>query len=187
VQLPVLAVLALERDGANVLNVHLRRVPNRTDPHTSLSRLAKRSWRPVMVSRAAIEVPAVDRLLVDGGVEDDLGMQVVKLEDMAMRSSLVPAQIDDTVRQEQAHVHVSLRDVGCAAIPVRLGAVLRPVLGAVAVVAGVVTVRPAIAADITSFVPASATGVACACIAISLGLVLPASSGTPPPLLAIHG
>jgi len=38
-----------------------------------------------------------------------------------MRRSLVRAQLDDAVRQEQPHIHISLRDVRRTAIPARLG------------------------------------------------------------------
>jgi len=104
-----------------------------------------------------------------------------------VRRSLVRAQLDDAVHQEQPHNHISLRDVRCTAIPARLGAVPRPVPGVVAVVAGVIAVRPAIAAGITSFVLAPAAGVACAAFAISLGLALPSTMGSATPLLALLG
>ena len=104
-----------------------------------------------------------------------------------MRSSLVRALLDDAVRQEQPHVHISLRDVGCTAIPVRLWAVPYPVPGAVAVVAGVVAVRPAIAAGVTSFLPAPAAGVASTSLSISPGLVLPSATGSTMPLLTVLG
>jgi len=50
-----------------------------------------------VVGHAAVEVPFVDRFLVGGGVEDRLGSQLVKLEDVAVRSSLVRALLDDAV------------------------------------------------------------------------------------------
>ena len=104
-----------------------------------------------------------------------------------MRSSLVRAQLDDAVRQEQPHVNISLRDVSHAAVPARLGAVPCPVPGAVAVVAGVIAVRPAIAAGVTSFLPASAAGVTSIGLTLSPGLVLPPTMGSTTPLLAILG
>jgi len=104
-----------------------------------------------------------------------------------MCSSLVRAQLDDVVRQEQPHVHISLRDVSRAAVPARLGAVPCLVSDAVAIVAGVVAVRPAIAAGVTSFLPTPAAGVASTDLALSPGLVLPSATRSATPLLAILG
>ena len=91
------------------------------------------------------------------------------------------------MREEEANVDASLRNMCGTAIPPRLGAILSPMPSAVAVVAGVIAARPAFAVGITSPVTASATGITRAASAIALGLVLPAAAGTTMPLLAVLG
>ena len=139
-----------------------------------------------MVGRATVEVPLVD-VLFDGGVEDDSGAPLVELEEETVRCCTFCIQLDGAMREEEADVDVSLRNMCGTAISPRLGAVSSPVPSAVADVAGVVAARSAFAAGVTSTITASATGIGRAASTVALGLVLLASTGMTTPLLAVLG
>ena len=139
-----------------------------------------------MVGRAAIEVPLVD-VLFDGGVEDDSGALLVELEEETVCCCTFCIQLDGAVREEEADVDVSLRNMCGTTISPRPGAISSPVPSAVAVVAGVVAARSAFAAGVTSTIIASAAGIGRAASTVTLGLVLPASTGMTTLLLAIIG
>jgi hypothetical protein len=139
-----------------------------------------------VVGRAAVEVPLVD-VLFDGGVEDDSGAPLVELEEETVHCCTFCIQLDGAVREEEANIDVSLRNMCGTAISPRLGAVFSPVSSTVAVVAGVDAARSAFAASVTSTITASATGIGRATSTVALGLVLPTSTGTTTPLLAVLG
>ena len=139
-----------------------------------------------MVGRAAVDVPLVN-VLFDDSVKDDLGAPLVELEEETLRCCTFCIQLDGAVREEEADIDVSLRNMCGTAISPRLGAISSPVPSTVAVVAGVVAARSAFAAGVTSMITASAAGIGRAASTVALGLVLPASTGMTTLLLAIIG
>jgi len=162
--------------------------PNRTDPRTSPSMLAKSSRRPVMwwvapLSRYHPSIASSSAVTLRTAWARGSSSWKTWSCDAAW---CAPSLTTPCARNSPTSTSPSAT---CAAPRFRRGwgAVPRPVPGAVAVVAGVVAVRPAITAGITSFVLAPAAGVACAAFAISLGLVLPSTTGSATPLLALLG
>jgi hypothetical protein len=126
-----------------------------------------------VVGGTTVEVPAVELVLTKAGVQKCPGSRLIEVKvGVGLGAEHVLLQLQEDVGEEQSClVVIILHEMRCTStLTSRLGAILRPVVGAITVEAGVVMVHLAFTARTSSHLSLLA---AATVAALSLGLLLP--------------